>query len=639
MTGAAAAARDPLARGLAEHRAGRLDPAEGWYRDALTVDPDNARALHLLGLLRLQQGDAQAAMPLLRRAAGRDPADADCRNRLGAAYAALGNRIEAARAYRGALALDPDHAEAHSNLGMLLAESGDVDAAVEEYRRAIAAAPDFAEAHNNLAVALAGIGRVEDAERHFRTALGLRPGYADARANLGDLMLRLGDLARAKAELRAAIDIAPDHLQARLLMADALMRQGALEAALDEAQIALSVAPESARAHNCYGMICQQSGGLHRGLAHLDHALALDPGLADAHGNRAIALTALGRLDEAEGAARRAVELAPEFAVHHLNLALILLLRGKLEEGFAEYRWRFRTGLPWLEPRRFDQAAWHGEPLDGKAVLAWGEQGVGEEIMFASLLPRLADAARRVVVECDPRLVPLFRRSFADLSVVARATLAAPAARDAEIEVQLAAGDLPAALRFGAGDDPAPAAYLVADPGQLAAAKRRLADLGPGLKVGIAWRSVGANMPFSRSKSSSLACWQAVLRTAGAVFVNLQHGDCARELAQARDRFGVQIHDDPSVDQRADLDAFAAQVAALDLVVTTSNTTAHMAGALGQEVWVVLPHVADWRWQHRRSDSLWYPRASLIRQPQPGDWAGALAEVARRLGARAGGAS
>ena len=626
-----------IARGLSEHNAGRLDAAERCYRAVLEAAPGNAKALHLLGVVLLQRGDGEGARSLLARAAALDPSDSDCHNRLGLAHAALGSRAEAEAAYRRAIACAPWHAEAHNNLGIVLAEAGEAEAAVEAYRTALALKADFALAHNNLAVALAGLGRIDEAERHYRSALEIDPAYADACVNLAELMLRDNRTDEATRALTGVVERQPGHLSARLLLADAFLRAGEPAAARQQSEAALALAPESARARNCRGMVEQRSGEPRAALADFDRALALDPDLADARGNRALALAALGRLADAEVEAKRAVALAPQAAIHRMNLAMLLLLRGALGRGFREYRWRLRAGLPWLVPRPFPGPRWDGVLLDGTGLLVWGEQGVGEEVMFASLLPRLAARAGRVVVECDPRLVPLFRRSFPYLESVARTTPPDPVALDPGLGHQVAMGDLAAALALGREDFASPAAYLVADPARVAAARARLDTLGPGLKVGIAWRSRGANLAFSAEKSSSLAAWDDILRLPGVRFVNLQYGDCAADLARAEHALGVPVFDDPEVDQTRDLDGFAAQLAALDLVITTSNTTAHMAGALGGEVWVVLPHVADWRWQHGRDDSLWYPHARLLRQPRPGDWAGALAEAARRLAARAAG--
>lgn len=629
MSGAVATS---LRTALRAHAAGQLEPAEQIYRSVLDADPENLEALHLLGLVRLQNGDPHGAVPLLEEAAGRAPADANYLNRHGVALAAVGRIDEAIAAYRRAIASKPDQPEAHNNLAIALAASGDHQAAIIEYRRALTAQPGFAEAHNGLGVALSAIGEYEDAAHHYRRALDIRPDYTDARVNLGDLLVRTGQLDDAVVELTASLDQDPDHFEAHLSLADAYTRIGQLKKALEISRANLAANPDSARAHNCYGMVCRQAGDPAAALTNFDRAIALDPVLADAHANRAISLMTLGRADAAEQAASQAASLA-DGGVYRMNLGMIRLLRGELRKGFEDYRARFASRVPWHGRRKFAFPEWNGEAIDGQRILAWGEQGVGEEVMFASLISRLRARTSECVIECDPRLVPLFVRSF-PVEVVGRTDPVASAVMRHEFDMTLAFGDMAAALGLDKPDFANPTAYLVPDSETVQSLKERLNRLGPKPKVGIAWRSRGSNTLFSQEKSTSLADWSAILRVPGIQFVSLQYGDTAREIADAEANFELTINTDTGIDQSVDLDGFAALIAALDLVITTSNTTAHLAGALGKEVWIILPQVPDWRWQIGRSDTLWYPRARLFCQPNAGDWLGAVAEVAAALAAR-----
>ena len=623
-------------RAKREHMAGRLAPAERLYRDALADEPGNVEAMHLLGLVQLQQGDVSAALPLLEQSAQRAPGEADYHNRHGAALAAAGRDDDAIVAYRHAISCRPDHPEAHNNLAILFAATGDWPGAIESYRTALSANPGLAEAHNGLAVALAETAHLADAEHHYRRALDIRPAYVEARTNLGNLLARLGRFEDAIAALRAALDIAPARLEALLCLTDTLARAGDIESARMIATQALDSYPNLGRAHNCYGMICRQAGDLQAASTHLARAIELDPALAEAHGNRALVLLATGRIEGATAAAERAVALAPGSDDHRMNLGMIWLLRGEFERGFAGYRARFDSRQSWVVRRSFSHTPWSGQALDGRTVLAWGEQGVGEEIMLASLLDRLDARAGRCLVECDPRLVPILRRSFSGIEVHGRADPARDALGDPAIDMTLGFGDIASALGLGLRDFADPVAYLRADEAAREAARHRLAALGDGLKVGVSWRSRGANAAFNAEKSTTLEDWYAILGVAGTCFVDLQYGDTSADVAHIAERLGVDIVADHTVDQMRDLDGFAALIDALDLIITTSNTTAHLAGALGKEVWVLLPHVPDWRWQLSRGDSVWYPRTRLIRQPVPGDWRGVLGEAAAALVARTG---
>ena len=279
---------------------------------------------------------------------------------------------------------------------------------------------------------------------------------------------------------------------------------------------------------------------------------------------------------------------------------------------------------------------WAGEPLVGKTVLIWGEQGVGDEIMLASVLSEVMQAAGQVIVECDPRLIPIYRRSFPDAEFIGRDEPPSQRLSAPEIDYQCALGSLCRWLRRGTPDFADPTAYLAAEAKKVADIRARYQALGTGPKIGIAWRSKpkGAaieNILFSESKTIALESWAPILRTPGVKFVNLQYGDCSRDLTAMRERFGVEVFQDQEIDQMASLDDFAAQIAALDLVVAGSNTTVHLAGALGRPVWTMVPFVPDWRWQMGRDDTLWYPSMRLFRQPERGDWESVIQSVANEL--------
>jgi hypothetical protein len=485
-----------------------------------------------------------------------------------------------------------------------------------------------------LAVALVACEHYDEAEIHYRRALDIKPDYHEARVNLGDLMARIGQFDEAVADLRVVLDAEPGNLEAMICLADTLARMGNIDEALAVAKAAVDHYPDQARAHNCHGMACRQAGDLQAASAHLARAVALDPNLADAYGNRALTMLALGQVKEAAAAAEQAAALEPENGAYRMNLGMIHLLGGDFERGFEGYRARFDSRQTWVKRRDFHQPAWDGEALEGRRVLVWGEQGVGEEIMFGSLLRHLVERSEHCRVECDTRLVPLFRRSLPTIEIYGRTDPPNRVLLDPGIDFTLAMGDLGAALTVR---DFAPAnAYLVADETAIAAARQRLGNLGDGLRVGIAWRSRGGNAAFNADKSTNLSQWYPILGTPGARFIDLQYGDTREDVARVADDLAVSITADDTIDQMRDLDGFAALIAALDLVITTSNTTAHLAGALGKEVWVLVPHVPDWRWQLARDDSIWYPRARIIRQPAPGEWRGALVEAGAALAARAG---
>ncbi|HEY0837123.1 MAG TPA: tetratricopeptide repeat protein, partial [Azospirillum sp.] len=359
-------------------------------------------------------------------------------------------------------------------------------------------------------------------------------------------------------------------------------------------------------------------------------ATCLQPDYAEAWHSLGVAAERSNQLDAAIGACRRAVRLRPDYADAHWNLALALLLAGHDREGGDEYEWRWRTPaflFPW---RGFPQPAWDGTAHPGTRVLIWGEQGVGDEVMFAGLVPDVLATGARCVLECDARLVALFRRSFPGVAAVARQDPPAPELRDPAITHQVAAGSVAQRLR-AAGQAPQPRRpYLTADAAWQAELRGRYGRLAQGRRiVGISWRS--GNQRLGGTRTISLAAWSPILRTPGVLFVNLQYGDCAADLAAARAASGVEVLHDSGVDPLRDLDQFAAQVAAMDLVVSIANTTIHMAGALGVPAWTAQPAPPDWRWGVEGERGPWYPCVRVFRQEQAAGWGAVVARIAAEL--------
>ena len=604
MTGSSGVVDRRLTDAVAHHQAGRLDDGARLYQNLLDDDPTQADALNLLGVVAQQRGDPDRAIALLSRALAVRQDVADFHNNIGEAYRARGDIACAMTHYRRAIDLEPANADAHNNLGITLQANGAIEAAETHFRRAIEIRPDHSRAHSNLGTVLRRQGHGDAAIEALSRAVALDPAYADGYSNLGNVLADLGRHDEAIALYRKALDLDPAHGEALINLGTALKRNSAALA---------------------------DSTTLYR------QAIAAHPELADAHYNLAVNLVETGDFDEARREYRATVALIPEHVGAQGNFARLDLLAGRFAEGFDRWQWRWREPSTWV--RTLDHPVWRGEPLAGRCLLIWGEQGVGDEIMLASVLGEAIAAAAHVVVECDARLVPLFARSFRAATFVARDEPPSPRITADDIDVQCALGDLCRWLRRDAAGFADPSAYLVADAISIESIKVRYTALGPGPKVGIAWRSKPRtdnpeNVRFSASKSTSLLEWQPILTVPGVHFVNLQFGDCAADLAAVEARLGVRVHDDPLVDQMASLDDFAAQIAALDLVVAASNTTVYLAGALGRPVWTMLPYVPDWRWQTARDDTLWYSNMRLYRQPEQGDWDAVFARVAGDLSAR-----
>ena len=544
---------------LTVHRAGDPAAAAQLYSAILEMDPRHAGAMHLLGVTHAQRGQYDEACQLIAAALRLDPGSVEARSNLASAQHERARTLATARRFRAALAA---------------------------YDDALALRPDHVDTLNGRGTALAALDRPHEALASYDRAIALAPDYAQAHGNRGSVLAQLGRFDEALASYAAALAIAPDY----------------------------------AEAYYNRGRTLHERGRFEEAIASYERALARAPGHADAHVNRGNALRELGRFEEALDSYAAARRAAPGHVDAHCNEGLCRLLLGDLRRGWDLYEWRWQQRV--ARPRRYtDYAAWQGEDVDGR-LLAWSEQGPGDTMFFAGMIPDLIPRARRLVVQVEPRLADLFSRSFPEVEIIGHDAVGPPAGGDRAIPL----GSVGRHVRGSLSDIPDVVGYLKADPARIDALRRRLAH--GSLVVGLSW--ISKNPESGARRSLALAGWSPVLGVPGCTFVDLQYGDTTTERAElARSSGRALRHLD--VDAFADIDGLAALIAACDLVMTIDNTTAHLAAALGKPTWVLLPFVPDWRWLLVRDDSPWYPTMRLFRQPSIADWPSVMARVAGEL--------
>jgi tetratricopeptide (TPR) repeat protein len=582
-----ATVQDALAAALAHHQAGRLPEAEGIYRQILDVEPQHAETLHLLGVLAHQVGQNDASVALIGQAIAIDGGNRRYHNNLGTAYRMLKRFDDAAASYRRALALFPDFAEAHGNLGIVLAEQGDHEAADASYRRALALSPGFAEAHYNLGNSLRARHRMAAAIDAYRTALMIEPRFPDALGNLGALLFEQGETAAAIDHYRQAIALAPANPVTHNNLGNALIAQDQVSEAVDSYRRALALDRAYVPAHINLGNALQEAGDLEGATRSYAEALALDPDAAEAD----------------------------------WGLALIALLTGDFAAGWPRHEARHRVA-GFGVPRRFVQPQWRGEPLDGRTILLHAEQGLGDTLQFVRYVPLVAARGGRVVLEVPRELYGL----LGAMPGAARVVSAGDPLPDVDVHCPLLS--LPLAFGTDRATIPASVPYLAADPAKVAAWNARLPS--ETIRVGLVWAGRPEHKR-DRWRSLTLAALAPLVR-AGVAFVSLQKGPAA---GQAKTPPPGMVLLDPT-DELVDFTDTAALVAALDLVVAVDTSVAHLAGALGKPVWILLPAMPDWRWLSSGDESPWYPTARLFRQPSRGDWRTVAETVGRDLEAYVG---
>lgn len=678
-----------FASGLAHHQAGRLAEAETLYRETLALKPDHADALHLLGVLASQVGRHDIAVDLIDQAIALDrsspryhsnrglalaglrrfeeaigsydralslrPDDAEVLYASGNALLALGRPRDALQAYERAVLARPNYAEALCNLGATLAALGRNDEALSSYDRALAVVPDFSEALSNRGNALKALGRLDEALLSYDRALTARPDDAQALFNRGVTLHELKRFEEALSSYDRALEVAPDHAEALSNRGEVLRQLGRLQDALSSYDRALATRPDYAEALSNRGNVLKALRRFDDALASYDAALRINPDYPAALSNRAVTLQALDRLDEALSSCDRALALhadsiealtnrasvlqelgrfdealaiydhlaaiAPDHAEAQINRAFLLLLTADFANGWPAYEWRRK--LPsWVE-RDFTQAEWSGQDIAGKRLLLHAEQGFGDTIQFARYAELAAGRGAHVILEVQALLKPLLGGLFG-VEVVAAGRDQLP-----PFDLHCPLLSLPHVFATPPATIPGGVPYIVAPADRIAAWAPRLPAEGGRageLRVGLAWSGHRDNAR-DHERSIPFARLAPLLSVPNIRFVSLQKDIRATDA----DDFGRCGN---LVDLRAELHDFAdtaAVIAQLDLVITVDTAVAHLAGAMGKPVWVLLPRVPDFRWLLDRTTSPWYPSARLFRKGHADTWDDVIASVAAEL--------
>jgi tetratricopeptide (TPR) repeat protein len=511
-----------------------------------------------------------------------------------------GAGIEARAAAEEAADRFPEHAEINALCASACLAAGDAESALDHAYLALHHDPGNERGFQARIAALEQLGRHGEIPAACEECLKARPGHAAA----------LHGLARAAHAAR-------DYARAAELLEQVVERE-----------------PRNGEALNNLGLLlAREFAEFERGEALLRRALEVAPASGDARANLAWVCCERGAYEEGFRLFDDQIARAPEDHELRLMRAVARLKRGDFAAGWDEYEARFASPLATRRPYAFP--AWGGGAPSAGALLVYGEQGLGDQIMFASCLPELRTRVPDCVVECNPQLGRLFQRSFPWARVVTTAQddpaptwLSGRGSAHAEIGAQVPIGSLPRWFRRSAADFPRHAGFLRADPGRAQAWRSRLAGCGAGPRIGVSWRG-GTATSRRGLRSLELAQLAPVLAGVPATWVSLQYTDCRAEIAAVARRHGVTLHHwQEAID---DYDETAALVAALDAVVTVCTALVHLGGGLGQRTLVMVPYAAEWRYGAAGEAMPWYPSVRLLRQRAPGGWADLLERVKDEL--------
>jgi tetratricopeptide (TPR) repeat protein len=529
-----------------------------------------------------------------------------------------GRLREAEKIYTRVLKAAPDHFDALNLLGTIKAQLGRIGEAHRLLSAAVKVNPRAPQAWANLGQVLHALKRDQDALGCFDKALALAPDDIGILTNRANALLSLNRTEEALAAFRRILERVPQHPEARLNSGIAYAALGALDEAVAEFDHALTLAPGHPAAHFNRGVALYDLGRYADAVAAHDSALAAAPDHAGALLNRGRALAALNRFDDAIASYGKAHALRKDDADVHFMESLALLTLGDYRRGLEKYEWRWRrSGMP--EQKSRGRPLWLGDyPLARKTVLLHSEQGFGDTIQFARYVPLLAANGAKVVLEVQLELTALMARLDGAATVIARGAAEPP------FDVHCPLGSLPLAFKTEPATVPADIPYLSADDEHLQKWSAQIGALERP-RIALAW---SGNPGHLNDRNRSIAFAKlAPLLTIPARFVSIQRdfrGDDAVALAGESRVINVG----------AELENFAdtaAVIALCDLVIAVDTAVAHLAGAMGRPLWVLLPFAPDWRWTLDGDISPWYPTARLFRQTSLGDWDGVIARVGDEL--------
>ena len=582
---------------IAYHQSGQLNTAIEVYKKLLARYPNNSGLLTNFGTALLQMGQYEESIGLLKKSLVLDTNQPVAWSNQGIALKNLKKLKESLASFDCAIALQPNYADAYSNKGNTLIELGKFTEALDAFNKAISLRPDYADAYNNRGNALRELKKFDDAVDSFNKAISLRPDFAGAYNNLS------------------------------MIFHESMKFHQAIECANE----AIKLNPAFADAYVCRGLAHHELHHFDEALANCEHAIALKPDLPEAYLSKGYVLsTSFRKYSEALENFNKAIELKDRYADAYWNKSLLKLLLGDYEEGWQLYEYRWKTDSQKSSARTYPQPLWLGnESLVNKTILIWSEQGLGDTIQFCRYIKMVSNLGAKVIFEVQEPLLQ-------SLSTLEGASEMMPmGANTSRFDFHCPLLSLPLAFKTTIETIPNRIPYLSPDPNKVAYWRQKLGEKS-NLRVGLVWSggfrpdqpkvwslNKRRNIPLIKLKSLNLPKID---------FYSLQKGvEAEEELAtlQSSGWNGPNIID--FTKELNDYSDTAALIANLDLVISVDTSVVHMTGAIAKPIWILNRFDTDWRWFVDRSDSLWYPTATIFNQPSYGDWDAVVEDVRSKL--------
>jgi tetratricopeptide (TPR) repeat protein len=605
--------------GLSLHGKGEVEKAILAYQSALKYAPNNSLAFYNLANAYKDIHNFDEAIVYYQKSIQQDPQFAEAYSNLGIVYIARGKIDEAVSCYQKALQINPHLAEVYNNLGFALQKKNLIEEAISCYQKALHFNPNLADAYNNLGNIFRTKGSFDKAIQYFQKSIQLSPASSNTYVNLANTYKEINQTEKAIHYYQKAIELNPDLPEAHADLGDILREQGAVDKAIEHFRKALQSNASDPKVLNNYGLALYDKGDPDGAISYYQKAIELEPRLVEAYNNYGLSLLEKGYPDKALDAYQRAITFKPEVPDTHLNMALVLLLKGDFKQGWAEYEWRWKAKAFMSQKFNFNQPQWDGSNISDKTILLHAEQGIGDTIQFVRYVLRVRQLGGKVITACREELKSLLVNDKHFGNVV---SFQDPIP---DFDVHCPLLSLPFIFHTAIETIPAEMPYITAD---TAFINRWRDKIQPdnSFKIGVVW-SGNPKYKRDRVRSCSLATFAPLAEYHGITFYSLQKGAGADQAKHPP--AGMKLID--LTDEINDFSDTAALIAHLDLVISVDTAVAHLAGAMGKPVWILLPFVPDWRWMLDRKDSPWYPTMKLFRQPKPGDWNSVIDHMVEEL--------
>jgi tetratricopeptide (TPR) repeat protein len=584
-----------LLNALKLHQENNLPSAEKLYQSILKESPNHPLVLTLLGTIFIQRKEPKQAIEFFNKSIQSNPQEPLTFCNLGIAEYQLKRYESSLKNLNSAIKLKPDYVEAFNAKGNTLRKLGQNNLALESFNIALQINPNLVDAYLNRGDLFIDLNRLSEAHNDFKNATRVNPPSEIAIMKYADFLMEYQDFIKALIEYKKLIKMNPNNLNALLNCAACSEKCKDIEGAIKYYDLILNIDKNNIKALNNKGFIYQNHGNFKKALNLYEKVL----------------------------------EVSPFYPLTLLNIGIINLTKNKFSDGWKNFSYRINN----IDNRIRPQSS-KPELLDfnisNKTIFIWAEQGLGDQIIYSSLLPDALKTKNNFYVALEPRLLPLFKRSFSWANNVTFIS-AAEKLLDSKYDYQLPMGSLGKFFRNSIEDfSPQPTGYLKADEIKSNLLKQKLKKNKQNI-CGIAWMS--KNKEFGEEKSLSLTQLLPILSLPNTIFVNLQYGDTSKEIKNISDQYGIEIISIDEIDNFNDIDGLASLIEACDYIVTSSNVTAHIAGALNKKTYLLLPYAYGkiWYWGENDTHSLWYPSIEIYRNTNSNSWEKPIADLSERI--------